>query len=89
MRGNSSSIILTFSCKTNFFFQLLADTETAQIGALVLICQVAVAVAVTVYVIRRSKLELEASLQRELAGKKAITENTKLIGLKEVKTEGL
>ena len=48
-------------------FQLLADSETAQIGAVVLGCQLLMAVGVTVWVVRKARQELDKSLKARAA----------------------
>ena len=44
------------------YFQLLSDSETTQLGALILGVQLAVAVGVTYFVLKRARQELDRSI---------------------------
>ncbi len=46
----------------NLCFQLLSDSGSAELGLVVLVAQVCVAVAVSVGVVRRAKTELDSSI---------------------------
>ncbi len=59
-------------------FQLLNNSETTQIGGIILGAQLAVAVAVTYFVVKKAKSELDKSLKDKLEQEEAEEMNAEL-----------
>ena len=52
-------------CVLLILFQVLADSETAELGFLILGLQVAVAIGVTIFVVKRARAELDRTINSD------------------------